>query len=617
MDVPNSSSNNARRVLPTPWRGGQMADCNAPPGHAIKPNRFSDAASGRRTGGRPCAFRQRRSTSIPSDAEAKMPNSVSLKETTAAPPTNKQPTEVTDVVNTREVQPTTTTTTTTNSNHETASSLLPTESPVPDATSTSAQAVGGVSSQTPGPAGAADPQSPTVTDLSATTTATPTQATMTNLANAAPPPPHPETPEESFDPPTRGPAVADRRVQTTEVPDGSAAAAAAPTNGASDGDAPETASSGPASSAGPASQSPQSPRNPKYVDIDSVKHPEEPPPPEMPSRPFPQNITVRLENLACEHPQHERPGLRIDIEKTFKQLAENVTDVQLADASCKMFLTLNLTVTATDGDFKKLLAKLEEHVKNITVGEHMIITGFTLHDGAEHQIDLRPTVTRAGRFPTYREELIILIAVIVLLCIVLFIACVICSIRCCRRSPSSKTLDLLEAAQTPRSHSRSVDFNNRIPRAHTLYSPTASEYSGCLSPMTPFGPGVVQPFDTCLVPLEDVTPSSAPRPISAHGPVGVHPASRTAPATRPNNLPLRPRVDFSPDKSRFRSYNYPPKHSRTLPSTVASKNFSKSSATQSTEQLTKNHSLDEDSGVDNPTYLPTPSTPHVAETHKM
>lgn len=45
------------------------------------------------------------------------------------------------------------------------------------------------------------------------------------------------------------------------------------------------------------------------------------------------------------------------------------------------FLTLNLTVTATDGDFKKLLAKLEEHVKNITVGEHMIITGFTLHDG--------------------------------------------------------------------------------------------------------------------------------------------------------------------------------------------------------------------------------------------
>ncbi|XP_022686436.1 uncharacterized protein LOC111259031 isoform X1 [Varroa jacobsoni] len=459
-----------------------------------------------------------------------------------------------------------------------------------------------------------------------------TMPTYTSTTDSAAPaatttlPPPPEKPEEVLDSVTKGPAVADRRVQTAEVSDG---VVAVPTGGtASESDSQDQqsptffASSSGTSTSGPASQSPQSPRNPKYVDIDSVKHPEEPPP-EIPSKPFLQNITVRLENLACEHPQHERPGLRIDIEKTFKQLAENISDVQLTDASCKMFLTLNLTVTATDGDFKKLLAKLEEHVKNITVGEHMVITGFTLHDGAEHQVDLmtRPTITRAGRFPTYREELIILVAVIVLLCIVLFIACVICSIRCCRRSPSSKTLDLLEAAQTPRSHSRNVDFNNRIPRAHTLYSPTASEYSGCLSPVTPFGPGVVQPFDTCLVPLDDVTPSGAPRAMGTHGTAGPHVTSRAAPAIRPNNLAIRPRVDFSPERSRFRSYNYPPKHSRTLPSGVGSKNFSKSNTTQSTEQLTKNHSFDDDSGVDNPTYLPTPSTPHVtsdiAETHKI
>ncbi|XP_028967235.1 uncharacterized protein LOC100898838 [Galendromus occidentalis] len=394
--------------------------------------------------------------------------------------------------------------------------------------------------------------------------------------------------------PDKGPAMAEKRVQTTE---------------ASGTETVPSVVTPQESTSAPTVQPSQSPRNPKYVDIDSIKHPPEEPPPEIPSRPFPQNITVRLENLACEYPQYQRPGLRIDVEKTFKQLSENITEVHLTDANCKMFLTLNITVTATDGDFKKLLAKLEEHVKNITVGEHMIITGFTLHDSGEHQVDFKPTVTRAGRFPTYREELIILIAVIILLIIVLFIACVICSIRCCRRTPSTKTLDILET-QTPRS--RSMDFSNRIPRAHTLYSPTASEYSGCLSPMTPFGPGIVQPFDTCLVPLEDVTPSAGgTRNFSA----------ARAPAQRPNNLPIRQRVDFSPDKSRFRSYNYPPKHNRALPVTAnVAKSYGKN-ASQSTEQLTKHHSLDEDSGVDNPTYLPTPSTPHVssdiAETHKM
>lgn len=84
------------------------------------------------------------------------------------------------------------------------------------------------------------------------------------------------------------------------------------------------------------------------------------------------------------------------------------------------------------------------------------------------------------------------------------------------------------------------------------YSPTASEYSGCLSPVTPFGPGVVQPFDTCLVPLDDVTPSGAPRAMGTHGTAGPHVTSRAAPAIRPNNLAIRPRVDFSPERSRFR-----------------------------------------------------------------
>ena len=118
----------------------------------------------------------------------------------------------------------------------------------------------------------------------------------------------------------KGPAMAEKRVQTTEA------------------SGTETATSGEpqASTSAPAAQPSQSPRNPKYVDIDSIKHPPEEQPPEMPSKPLPQNITVRLENLACEYPQYQRPGLRIDVEKTFKQLSENITEVQLTDANCKM-----------------------------------------------------------------------------------------------------------------------------------------------------------------------------------------------------------------------------------------------------------------------------------------
>lgn len=389
---------------------------------------------------------------------------------------------------------------------------------------------------------------------------------------------------------TNGPAVAEKRVQTTEAIDST-------------------------------SQQPTpvpSSRSPKYVDLDSMRPNPElgPPPSSFTTKPVSQNITVRLENLACRYPHLEQPALTIDIEKTFQKLSENISEVRFNEGSCKTYLTLNLTVTATDGDFKKLLSKLEEHVKNITVADNMLITAFTLHDGGEHSVsDVRP-LGRPSRFPTYREELIILIAVIILLIIVLFIGCVICSIKCCRRTPSAKTLDMLDS-HTPHSRSISDYATNRIPRPHTLYSPTASEYSGCLSPMTPYGPGVVQPFDTCLVPLEDVTPSGvATCPVTG----------ATGRPVRPNNLPIRQRVDFSPDKARFRSYNYPPRHTRTLPSGLSSKNYRSANASQSTEQLTKNHSMDDDSGVDNPTYLPTPSTPHggnttvtsdIAETHKM
>lgn len=219
------------------------------------------------------------------------------------------------------------------------------------------------------------------------------------------------------------------------------------------------------------------PRRRITVDVDDVV---------MKSTPTTRRLILVLRGN-CSH-----DNLRGDIEQAFRYLSP-VENLNVTDIQCSTLLDVNITLKAGEIQLKQLLRNLSLS-RIIQVGDssnQFVLTDFSVKeqvstDGARS--------TRPRWVPTH-EELIIYIAVGVLFAIVLMIAFVVCSIRCCRRQPS-KTLDFLE---TPRLNLRLEDYTlTRIPRPHTVYADHLRTPDQEV--------GVVQAFDTCVVPLENVEP---------------------------------------------------------------------------------------------------------------
>ncbi|KAL1423742.1 hypothetical protein MTO96_020807 [Rhipicephalus appendiculatus] len=194
----------------------------------------------------------------------------------------------------------------------------------------------------------------------------------------------------------------------------------------------------------------------------------------------------------CSH-----DSLKSDVEGAFRNLTSAAENISVTDIRCTTLLDVNVTFKAGELQLKQLLRNLSL-AGTLQLGggdRHFLLTDFSVKE----QVSTDGARTVRSRWVPTREELIIYVAVAVLFGIVLIIACVVCSIRCCRRQPS-KTLDFLD---TPRLNLRLEDYTlTRIPRPHTVYADHLRTPDQEL--------GVVQAFDTCVVPLEDVMPPPAP-----------------------------------------------------------------------------------------------------------
>ncbi|XP_064481767.1 uncharacterized protein LOC135394757 isoform X2 [Ornithodoros turicata] len=199
-----------------------------------------------------------------------------------------------------------------------------------------------------------------------------------------------------------------------------------------------------------------------------------------------------------------KENLMGDLEQAFKKLSP-VENISVTEIHCSTILDVNVTLSAGELQLKQLLRNLSL-TRNLPVGEdgsaahRFVLTDFSVREDVPSD---GATSVRPRWVPT-DEELIIYIAVGVLFGIVLVIAFVVCTIKCCRRQPT-KTLDFLE---TPHLNLRLEDYSlTRIPRPHTIYADHLRTPTSENGPTPHFGgPGLVQPFDTCIVPLEDAPP---------------------------------------------------------------------------------------------------------------
>lgn len=221
----------------------------------------------------------------------------------------------------------------------------------------------------------------------------------------------------------------------------------------------------------------------------------------------------------CSH-----ENLKNDVEGAFRNLSSASENISVTDIRCTTLLDVNVTLKAGEMQLKQLLRNLSlaGTLQLGDAGRQFLLTDFSVKE----QVSTDGARTVRSRWVPTREELIIYVAVAVLFGIVLIIACVVCSIRCCRRQPS-KTLDFLD---TPRLNMRLEDYTlTRIPRPHTVYADHLRTPDQEL--------GVVQAFDTCVVPLEDAVPPPPPAPTM--------PAPPCPPPRRPEAWRTEPLMTFS------------------------------------------------------------------------
>ncbi|KAL3209785.1 hypothetical protein MRX96_037734 [Rhipicephalus microplus] len=179
----------------------------------------------------------------------------------------------------------------------------------------------------------------------------------------------------------------------------------------------------------------------------------------------------------CSH-----DSLKSDVQGAFRNLSSAAENISVTDIRCTTLLDVNVTFKAGELQLKQLLRNLSL-AGTLQLGgddRHFLLTDFSVKGACLHRWSTH------SAFPLGAD-----------------------AIRCCRRQPS-KTLDFLD---TPRLNLRLEDYTlTRIPRPHTVYADHLRTPDQEL--------GVVQAFDTCVVPLEDVMPPPAPthsKPSPANG----------------------------------------------------------------------------------------------------
>uniref|UniRef100_A0A6B0VDQ0 Putative lpxtg-motif cell wall anchor domain protein n=1 Tax=Ixodes ricinus TaxID=34613 RepID=A0A6B0VDQ0_IXORI len=272
----------------------------------------------------------------------------------------------------------------------------------------------------------------------------------------------------------------------------------------------------------------------------------------------------------CSH-----DNLKTDIEHAFQNLSP-IENISVTEIQCSTLLDVNVTLKAGELELKQLLRNLSL-ARNLLVGSssgrHFQLADFSVKE----QVSTDGARSVRPRWKPTREELIIYIAVAVLFVIVLVIAFVVCSIRCCRRQPS-KTLDFLE---TPRLNLRLEDYTlTRIPRPHTVYADHLRTPDQEL--------GVVQAFDTCVVPLEDVAVRD-PQPRRQEGWKSQQLRTFGRTKNSPSSGRLVVRRTVPPEDDDEEEYRESLKNGRVL--------------STSTERLARRDSGGWKQGVDNPIYF--------------
>ncbi|CAN8032739.1 unnamed protein product [Ixodes persulcatus] len=272
----------------------------------------------------------------------------------------------------------------------------------------------------------------------------------------------------------------------------------------------------------------------------------------------------------CSH-----DNLKTDIEHAF-QILSPIENISVTEIQCSTLLDVNVTLKAGELELKQLLRNLSL-ARNLLVGSssgrHFQLADFSVKE----QVSTDGARSVRPRWKPTREELIIYIAVAVLFVIVLVIAFVVCSIRCCRRQPS-KTLDFLE---TPRLNLRLEDYTlTRIPRPHTVYADHLRTPDQEL--------GVVQAFDTCVVPLEDVAVCD-PQPRRQEGWKSQQLRTFGRTKNSPSSGRLVVRRTVPPEDDDEEEYRESLKNGRVL--------------STSTERLARRDSGGWKQGVDNPIYF--------------
>lgn len=272
----------------------------------------------------------------------------------------------------------------------------------------------------------------------------------------------------------------------------------------------------------------------------------------------------------CSH-----DNLKTDIEHAFQNLSP-VENISVTEIQCSTLLDVNVTLKAGELELKQLLRNLSlarNLLVNSSSGRHFQLADFSVKE----QVSTDGARSVRPRWKPTREELIIYIAVAVLFVIVLVIAFVVCSIRCCRRQPS-KTLDFLE---TPRLNLRLEDYTlTRIPRPHTVYADHLRTPDQEL--------GVVQAFDTCVVPLEDVAVRD-PQPRRQEGWKSQQLRTFGRTKNSPSSGRLVVRRTVPPEDDDEEEYRESLKNGRVL--------------STSTERLARRDSGGWKQGVDNPIYF--------------
>ncbi|KAG0428785.1 hypothetical protein HPB47_024255 [Ixodes persulcatus] len=232
----------------------------------------------------------------------------------------------------------------------------------------------------------------------------------------------------------------------------------------------------------------------------------------------------------CSH-----DNLKTDIEHAF-QILSPIENISVTEIQCSTLLDVNVTLKAGELELKQLL-------RNLSLARNLLVGSSSGRHFQLADFSVKEQVSTDGA----------------------------------RRQPS-KTLDFLE---TPRLNLRLEDYTlTRIPRPHTVYADHLRTPDQEL--------GVVQAFDTCVVPLEDVAVRD-PQPRRQEGWKSQQLRTFGRTKNSPSSGRLVVRRTVPPEDDDEEEYRESLKNGRVL--------------STSTERLARRDSGGWKQGVDNPIYF--------------